>query len=212
MRYAILVLLLVVSSLLHAEMNSSSALIIIDLQTGYYASKKTVSHIKNLIKQYKESNQYVLLVTFDGKGDVIPQIQEDLEGYPYQKTVVKKDDDGSQEIMAFFQEGAVFPSELRVVGINTCCCVFSTVEGLSKTIPTKTKVIVDPDGCHCHGHFDTYEAGDKIIKYNYSCEDKDKTFDLLSQLRNIQVLDSSKRMVTKKAVMKSAKFFPAKRY
>jgi hypothetical protein len=69
-----------------------------------------------------------MLLEYSGYGQTLPALTKFLNGYALTVTRLKRDDDGSIEVMKFFRDKE--KHSLHVCGVNISACVLATVEGL----------------------------------------------------------------------------------
>lgn len=194
---------LVLSYSVAMAVNMSSILVVIDMQKGFDTSKSSIKHVERLISEYKKRERPILFVTIPGFGELYDELADASKDYTYKFAIEKNSTDGSQNIMDFFQKTKMSPDRITVVGLNTCCCVYKTVVGLNDKLPqdSSVKILVDPQGCHCHGHKNSYPFPCGDIMIYYSCISKEEKYQKMSQLTHVKVKsskDAPKRNQTKK--------------
>jgi hypothetical protein len=60
--------------------------------------------------------------------------------------VKKRDDDGSRDLVCFFEKMNSLPLYVKVCGVNADCCVHVTVAGLIRLLPS-SKIEIIKDAC-----------------------------------------------------------------
>lgn len=106
-------------------------LVIIDMQGGFKASKSRPT-IRSIIQQIRLSKSYnwpIVVVEFEEFGKTLYTLRRELEGYDKVRYVTKDKEDGSDEIYGALRE-LTKCLNLRICGVNTDQCVYSTVRGL----------------------------------------------------------------------------------
>lgn len=134
----------------------SYSLLVIDMQ-GYFKASKQSSVKKNVLKQIElaiQDNAPIVFVEYAGCGSTLPSLKNLPKNNSYSKIykIKKTADDGSDVIMSTLRSNKLPRKHVRVCGVNTDCCVYETVCGLSRALP-KTTIEVVEDACgstHCH--------------------------------------------------------------
>jgi len=95
-----------------------------------------------------------------------------VEGYEHAMTVHKESDDGSREVLHaidgwYGDDGREHSGGgIRVVGVNTGCCVADTVNGLTKIMPY-TEIVVVGNACnHVYENEQPSTCGQDMINEN----------------------------------------------
>lgn len=201
MRYFVLFCLMSTFSTMIA-VDMSSILVVIDMQKKLTTSKSSIAHVVKLIKEYKVNERPILFVKLPDNGDLYDELNSVTKDYKYRFEIVKDKEDGSQEVMDFFERSKMNPDLITIVGTYTCACVYKTTVGLSKKIPanSSTQILIDPQGCHCHAHCIEYSMSyGKLIK-RYNCMSKEEKYQELNSLPHTKVKsfeDAPKRKTTK---------------
>jgi len=108
-------------------------LCIIDMQPKFPAAKKAhlVKPALREIALSKKNNGVIVLVEYTPRqyGKSLKYIKDAIAGYPKAIVVEKCTNDGS-EIVARTIKSATKSNRVRVLGVNTDCCVSETVIGL----------------------------------------------------------------------------------
>lgn len=123
-------------------------LIVIDMQ-DFFGVSNNMRVTKNCKREIKESivnNGHILFVEFSGCGDTLNILTDLCTGYKKVHYVSKWSDDGSSQIANELAAHKIPAKNIRVIGINTDCCVQSTVTGLHDIFP-KSKIEVVADAC-----------------------------------------------------------------
>jgi nicotinamidase-related amidase len=150
----------------------ATALIVTDMQREFDASEtpEVIAACIREIKRAKKRKALILLVEYasryysdNGMSDTQDEILDVLEGYPHCITVSKKIDDGSAQIMKVLKRVGI-PKRFKVCGVNTDCCVRSTVNGLTAKLPEGTQITLIADACNSScspfdEQYDEYQFG-----------------------------------------------------
>lgn len=112
-------------------------LVVVDMQSAFHAALKpsAIVGVTCEILAAKKLNRPVMLVEYAKCGPTLEPLAELLRGYPKKLRVTKPGDDGSRQVIRALQENKWPSKYLRVCGVNTDCCVWSTVEGLLEKLP-----------------------------------------------------------------------------
>lgn len=123
------------------------SLVVVDMQACFTASQgsSVIAGVAREIIFARQKKNPILFVEYADLYDVAHPTLEGLtalvKGYPHKARVFKHTDDGSTEVLKALRRRNFNMRRLRVCGVNTDCCVWSTVEGiLSKTTNTKVEV------------------------------------------------------------------------
>jgi len=117
-------------------MNAEKALVVIDMQPYFPATKKALRPVISEVKRAMKHEVPILLVElhngYDDFGITHGSITRAVEGYPYVQLVHKAYNDGSAEVKEALDEqwGLGKETALEVCGVNTEFCVKATVKGL----------------------------------------------------------------------------------
>ena len=126
-------------------------LAIVDMQWYFGASRKTsvINACKREIKKAMKARAAILFVEYQNCRSTISSFKKMVRDAKYEKftTVIKDDDDGSDEVMNAIRHMKFPDKRIKVCGVNTCYCVQSTVQGLSRGL-TRTKIEVIADACN----------------------------------------------------------------
>ena len=128
----------------------SKTLVIVDMQPIFKASRNpdTIIAVTNEIITARKNNDAVMFVEYRGSGRTHTGFNSLIRGYEHKATIRKQKDDGSQEIINALRRRNFPTQTLRICGVNTDCCVWSTVWGLLNRM-SYTKIEVVKNGCHC---------------------------------------------------------------
>ena len=126
-------------------------LAIVDMQWYFGASRKTsvINACKREIQKAMKARAGILFIEYQNCRSTISSFKKMVRDANYTKftTVIKDDDDGSHEVMSTLRHLKYPSKKLKVCGVNTCYCVQSTVQGLSRGLPN-TKIEVIADACN----------------------------------------------------------------
>jgi nicotinamidase-related amidase len=120
-------------------------LIVVDMQETFRASTRDRVR-KNCLREIEKAvkdDAHIIFLEYQHSGATLPELTKNLHTKCYFKT--KSEDDGSSEV-----EGLVhlkkLPKHFKVCGVNTDCCVRSTVQGLTARFPMATIDVIG-DAC-----------------------------------------------------------------
>lgn len=122
--------------------------IVIDAQP-FFDAANTPDFVVGLtaeLLQAKQEGAHVLFVEYRDSGRTHQSVLNLLRGYPRKRRLVKQADDGSREIARVLLDHAIPRDVLRVCGVNSDCCVLSTVNGLRGRLP-QTQIQVVKSAC-----------------------------------------------------------------
>jgi len=127
----------------------SKTLVIVDMQPVFMASRnpETLIAVANEIITAKTNNHAVILVEYNSSGKTYSGFQALLKNYPHKSKITKKGDDGSKEVIRALNRRNFPMQTLRVCGVNTDCCVYSTVYGLLGVL-SKTRIEIVKKACN----------------------------------------------------------------
>lgn len=130
-------------------------LVVIDMQPVFPAAEEVLYPVIDLIKSamVDKSNIVVVEYSYDGSVHTYEQILDKIENYPLKAIVKKRQDNGSkqvQEALHSFEHN----NELKICGVNLCCCVRDTALGLSRS--KKFKIEVVRNACNDEEGFEDY--------------------------------------------------------
>lgn len=116
-----------------------------------FSAKEEHDFTKNIQREIFSamcSNAHIVFVEFSYSGPTLPCLVELPNNVGYKKSYVieKHANDGSVEIAELIKDKSLPSGHLKVTGINTDYCVYSTVAGLSRIYPD-SKIEVVEDSC-----------------------------------------------------------------
>lgn len=135
-------------------------LLIIDMQTGFSASRKTsvLEKCKDEIRKAIKREAEIIVLEYIDSGKTHPGISRLLKYYPRAHFIEKWENDGSYYIEVFKKDlGLKAPKKILVCGVNTDACVCETIAGMArKKYFKKTKFEIIVKACnsnydHCDG-------------------------------------------------------------
>lgn len=131
-------------------------LCVIDMQATFEAAnnKRVRENCKREILQAMESNAPIIFVEYIGQGPTIPSLVKLTDDYDRVFITRKGDDNGSREVRKTIKDNKLPSRRIKVVGVNTDCCVLKTVYGLNRLMK-QTKIEINPKACNsfspsCH--------------------------------------------------------------
>lgn len=92
----------------------------------------------------------IIYLEFLGCGSTFQSLFDLTKGYKHRARVIKDSDDGSDEVIKCLKRRNFFQNNLRICGVNTDCCVYSTVEGLLEKLPY-SKIQIIKNACNSYG-------------------------------------------------------------
>ena len=121
---------------------------------GAANSRRVRENCKREILQAMESNASIIFVEYIGQGPTIPSLVKLTDDYDRVFITRKGDDNGSREVRKTIKDNKLPSRRIKVVGVNTDCCVLETVFGLNSSM-RKTKIEINPKACNsfnsaCH--------------------------------------------------------------
>ena len=145
-------------------------LCIIDMQPIEFSnSNLIIENVLELVREAIINKAFIVIAQFKGSGETHINIRNEIQTYPYKKSVWHNKNDKSKPIQEVLNSVNVFVRQIRICGVNTEYCVLETVHGLAKKFHIPIKVIEKA----CNGT-------DRIIEYALH---KMRTF-----YRNVEVL------------------------
>jgi nicotinamidase-related amidase len=134
----------------------SGTLVIVDMQEEFKASQDldTITAVKRQITTAKRRKWGIVDVNYGKNGCGLQwptdwRIRRQLTDYCRHETVVKKRDDGSTQILAACLRRGFEMDRFILCGVNTCSCVFATLQGLMKRRPNAEITMVQ-EACNCN--------------------------------------------------------------
>jgi len=131
--------------------SKTSILIVIDMQVGFRTAGNNYT-IRNVVKQIikaKQLNLPIILVTYIGRGRIIPEISRSVVGYFNLHKIKKIDDDASGGVIRMCNRRKLNRQQFIICGVNAGWCVAETCEGLAEKNPG-SKIIVLSTACNCY--------------------------------------------------------------
>ena len=133
----------------------NKALIVVDMQRNFIASKFVLDSVKDLVLAAVADKMPVIFVEYEGEGNTRGRLKN-LVPKHMQITVTKDEDDGADVIVPVIKEKG-WPSNLRVCGVNLSFCVGDTA--ISLKTGWKHKVTVVRNACANHPDDEEYIEG-----------------------------------------------------
>lgn len=119
-------------------MNTERALVVIDMQPHFPATRRVLKPVISEVQRAMKHEVPILIVELhnghDDFGITHEKITEVVEGYPHVRLVHKAYNDGSSEVRKALSQqwGLGEETSLEVCGVNTEFCVKETVQGLQR--------------------------------------------------------------------------------
>lgn len=124
-------------------------LVVVDMQDEFDAALNpsvVIGVTKEILRAIK-TNSPVLFLEYKNCGPTHRGLLDLVKGYPRKARITKAGDDGSLEAIKAVQRKEWPFRHMRVCGVNTDCCVWSTVEGiLKRTENTQVEVVKEACG------------------------------------------------------------------
>jgi nicotinamidase-related amidase len=127
----------------------AKTLVIVDMQPIFEASRNpnTVIAVAHEIIVARQNNHPVIFLEYAKSGSTYDGFGSLLKNYPHKSRIKKNDDDGSKEVIRALNRRN-FPMQiLRICGVNTDCCVHSTITGLLRHLDD-VKIEVVKNACN----------------------------------------------------------------
>ena len=133
----------------------SKTLVVIDMQPEFKAAKNpnTVISVTAEIMKAMINHHAIVIVEYEGSGSSHKAFYDLLKDYPFVSRLTKKCDDGSGEIVTRLKRRGFPVNQIRVCGVNTDCCVASTVYGLLWRLKT-SKIELVKSACNANRKID----------------------------------------------------------
>jgi nicotinamidase-related amidase len=146
-------------------------LCVIDMQEyfGVNPNSTVATNVEREVYQAISDRAPILFVEYASCGDTLDRLTKITKEAQYDRSyaVTKKWDDGSKEIVSFARKNNVSLDRLKVVGINTDCCVYRTIIGLKAELPWSVIEVV-ADACDSYakysGSLNSHHTGVKLLK------------------------------------------------
>ena len=123
-------------------------LVVVDVQPDFYAAngKQFLLNCKREIRQAMKDNAGIVFLEYYGCGPTKIELRKLVDGYERAYFDTKDEDDGSLEVSVLLRKYYLNKKNVRVIGVNTDCCVRSTVEGLTAQL-LNANITVVADAC-----------------------------------------------------------------
>lgn len=122
-------------------------LLCIDLQSKFnvHHHSRVVNNVEREIRQAIQDDAHIVIVEYEGCGPTVDQLADLARQHSKIYRVEKKGDDGSIEVMETIKQHRL-PKQIKVCGVNTDVCVFSTIYSIHKHWPHASIEVV-ADAC-----------------------------------------------------------------
>lgn len=145
----------------------SYSLVIIDMQVPFYAAleRKTQRACIREIEKAIRDKAVIIFVEYQHHGPTLPILTDVVKKANYRRVhyLTKEVDDGSTQVIELLREKHLPILNLRVCGVNTRACVYTTIRGLSLKLPNSTIKLIS-DACNCFNE-KTHLMGLVAIRY-----------------------------------------------
>jgi hypothetical protein len=127
---------------------SPPTLCIIDVQPYFKAARRVTAAVVKQIHEHRRMGSSIILVEYDPikLGHSSEEILIALSDYGRSIRVVKRYDDGSDEIADKAHDRKISLKNINICGVNACCCVKETALGLAK-MGCNVKLIKEASWC-----------------------------------------------------------------
>ena len=144
-----------------------TTLVVIDMQATFISSTNPTASV-NVAKEIEKAKRRKAGIVFVEFFDCEPTheiYKKMVKGYKNVSIITKKRNDGSREIMRAIRRRGFNPNRLRVCGVNSCYCVYSTVHSLLHRPSIKIEVATEACSCICAEErcWDSYDPRLKLI-------------------------------------------------
>lgn len=130
---------------------SPTTLVVVDMQRTFDSSLNPTA-IVNVAKEIERAvkrNSGIVLVEYKDCDPTHNVFRELLQGYKHVATTRKNENDGSLQVIRTIRRRTFGQKKLRVVGVNSCHCVYGTVIGLLRWPGIKVEVAKKGCACSC---------------------------------------------------------------
>lgn len=138
-------------------------LVVVDMQP-YFSAANSRSVIKNCKREIEAAmlkRAAIIIVEFNNCGPSVKSLLNLVDGYDRLHFAHKDTDDGSAEVEKIIKDEGLAAKQLKVCGVNTDCCVQSTVRGLTARLPNATIEVI---GDACNSDFNHLVGLDRMKK------------------------------------------------
>lgn len=132
---------------------ASYTLVVIDMQPHFTAAndlKAIVGCAKQIIEA-KHAGSNILFVEYSLCGPTHRELTKLVKSYSNATKITKNSDDGSIEVLRALKKKRWTTKNIRVCGVNTECCVWSTIHGLLRR-SSESKIEVVKEACATDGY------------------------------------------------------------
>lgn len=138
-------------------------LVVVDMQASFEAAnnRRVRENCKRELERAMESGAAILFVEYVGQGPTIPSLVKLTDDYERTFIVRKNDDDGSREVAKVIRDNKLPAKRIKVCGVNTDCCVFETVCGLTNRLSTANLEVI---GDACNSDFNHLGGLNDLVK------------------------------------------------
>lgn len=132
-------------------------LVVVDMQADFRAAngERVVKNCQREINQAVQDGAGIIFLEYSGYEATKKELYDLVDGYARAWTAIKYHDDGSEEAASLIRTHKLDKVNIKVCGVNTDCCVKSTVSGLTSRLPNPTINVIadacDSDWNHVHG-------------------------------------------------------------
>ncbi len=150
-----------------------STLVIVDMQEPFKAAME-MSVIVGVAAEIAVQRQHggdIVFLEYKYMGETHRELTDLVKGYANKARVTKVDDDGSKELLKVVRRRGFWDQNFRVCGVNTDCCVWSTVEGILQRTSAEVEVVKNACGTSLQKRLDwrTYLKHPKLNLVSRRC-------------------------------------------
>jgi hypothetical protein len=129
-------------------------LAIIDMQGHFDAANNTftIQNVLNLIKHAKKFEAYIIIAQFKSAGPTLKIITDAVKFYPFKSYVTANENDKSKAIFRKLRAQGIHAHTMKICGVNTCYCVYSTIAGLVKLKSFLVNIKLIKNACNCSSY------------------------------------------------------------
>jgi nicotinamidase-related amidase len=112
-------------------------LLVVDMQDCFNAanSPRLIKKVSESIKKAIKDRAHIIFLEYLDSGTTHTVLKSLVKNYQKAHFVIKRGDDGSEEVRHTLRSNRIRTKNFKVTGVNTDCCVQRTVAGLVTLIP-----------------------------------------------------------------------------
>jgi nicotinamidase-related amidase len=123
-------------------------LVVVDMQPHFNAAngRRIIKNCKRELNKAMSVHAAIVFVEYFGSFPTVKELTNVTKHYHRVYTTYKHVDDGSEQVEQLISDWHLAAKKVRVCGVNTDCCVWATVNGLTSRLPRSTIEVV-ADAC-----------------------------------------------------------------